>query len=205
MPKPSLKTLLKDLEAEDLREVVAELCKLSPQNKTFVELFLRGSDGVDTDALAAATAAKVRACFFTGADRPKKRPDLAEARRLVTEHERLTADYPAVASEAALAYAEAARAYAEALRERHRYVQQATLDAAVRMLERFVRAALARPATAARFDARVEALARLDPRAPRLVAAFRDRDLARLAPEPTDDGDTYRVEYDHRPTRDDDW
>ena len=44
---PTLAALLKDLDADELREVVHELCKLAPQNRTFVDLFLRGSDDVD--------------------------------------------------------------------------------------------------------------------------------------------------------------
>lgn len=203
MPKPSLKTLLADLEADDLREVVVELCKLNPQNRTFVELFLGGSDVVDTQAVLDAFATRLRACFLARTGSPKKRPDLAEARRLVTEHERLAADFPALAAEASLVYVEAAADYADALRARYRYLQQSTLDAAVRMAERFVRAALERPSIADRLEERFVALARLDPRMGRLVAAYRDRDAARLN-APASDGDGYRVEYDRRAAPDDD-
>lgn len=204
MAKPTLKTLLADLEADDLREVVAELCKLSPQNRTFVDLFLRGSDDADTEAVLAAVDARLRACFLRGA-RPKARPNLAEARRIVTEHERLAADYPALAAEAALLYAEAAAAYAEAMRADYRFVPQSTVEAALRMMERFVRAALARPARNKAFEARAAALAAFHPRMQRLVRALTARDAALLDPEAASEGETYRVVYDQRLARDDEW
>jgi len=204
MPKPSLKTLLADLEADDLREVVVELCRLNAQNRTFVELFLGGSDAVDTQAVLDTFTTRLRTCFLARTGSPKNRPNLAEARRLVTEHERLAADFPALAAEASLVYVEAVADYADALRARYRYLQQSTVDAAVRMAERFVRAVLDRPALADRFEARFLALARLDPRMGRLVAAYRHRDVARLDAPASGEDETYRVEYDRRPVPDDD-
>lgn len=202
---PTLAALLKDLDADELREVVVELCKLSPQNRTFVDLFLRGSDDVDPAAVFDAFDAKLRACFVSRTGRPKQRPDLAEARRLVVEHERLTADHPGLAVEGALRYVEAAAAYADAARERGRFVTTATVDAAVRMYERFVRAALARPSIAERLAPRAEAVVGLDRRLRRLLVALQAGDAAALDPAPEDASDAgYRVEYDRRQSRDDD-
>ncbi len=198
---PTLAALLKALDADELREVVAELCKLSPQNRVFVDLYLRGSDEVDTGAVLDGLSARLRACFLTRGDRPRRRPDLAEARRLVLEHERVAADHPGVAAEGALRYVEAAAAYATAVHARSGFVQTATADAAVRMFERFVRATLARPSLAARLLPRAEALVGLDRRLHRLLAALRSGDAASLDPPPeASDGD-YRVEYDRVPAR----
>lgn len=204
---PTLAALLKDLDADELREVVAELCKLSPQNRTFVDLYLRGSDDVDTAAVVETVETKLRGCFLSRAGRPLRRPDLAEARRLVLEHERLAADHPSLAAEAALVYVEQAAAYAVAVRERGRFVQTATADAAVRMFERAVRAALNRPALAAAFAPRLDAAAEMDRRMRRLMAALNAGDASMLDPDPpADDTSGYRVEYERpaRPARDDD-
>lgn len=213
MPKPTLKTLLAELEADDLREVVIELCKLSPQNKTFVELFLRGSDDVDTAALVRDITARVRACFFTGPTRPKPKPDLAQARKVVTEHERLAADYPRVAAEASIAYVEAVVDYAAALEARYRYVSQATVEAAVRMLERYVRAALARPMMLDAARGRVGPLVPFTYRFGKFLRALQAAD-ASVLDGPDDrppfvafrfhDDETYRVEYDRAPSSGDD-
>ncbi len=190
-----------------MREVVAELCKLNPQNRVFVDLFLRGSDEVDTGALLDGLSARLKACFLTRGARPRRRPGLAEARRLVTEHERLTADHPAVSAEGALLYVEAAAEYAAAVHARRGFVQTATADAAVRMFERFVRAALARPSLAERLLPRAEALHGLDRRFGRLLVALRSGDASDLDArhDPIDD-DSYRIDYIHsgRPTRDED-
>lgn len=191
----ALTALLRDLEADDLREVIAELCKLNPQNRTFVELFLLGSDAVDTGAVLDAFSARLRTCFFSRTQHPRSRPELAEARRLLREHERLAADHPGLAAEGALVYVEAAAAYAAALYERGRYLQTATADAAVRMFERFVRVAIERPALAERLSERARSVAHLDRRMRRLLLALLSRDAAALAPGAAlDDG--YRVEYD---------
>jgi hypothetical protein len=193
---PSLAALLRDLDAEELREVVTELCRLSPQNRTFVDLFLLGSDDVDTAAVLEGVAAKLRACFFSRTQRPRARPDLAEARRLVLEHERLAADHPGLAAEAALVYVEAAADYASALHDRGRFLQTATADAAVRMYERFVRAALTRPALADRLLPRARAVVRLDRRLARLLAALQSGDASALDADAPESGTGYRVVYD---------
>lgn len=202
---PTIAALLKDLGADDLREVVAELCKLSPQNRVFVDLFLRGSDEVDTGAILDTLSAKLRACFLTRGDRPRRRPDLSEARRLVVEHERVAADHPAIAAEGALLYVEAAADYAAAVHARSGFVQTATADAATRMFERFVRAALARPSLAERLLPRAEGLHGLDRRFGRFLVALRSGDASDLdARAAADDG--YRIDYIHdgRPSRGDD-
>ncbi|HYE57788.1 MAG TPA: hypothetical protein VD948_04750 [Rhodothermales bacterium] len=193
---PSLAELLRELDADELREVVTALCKLTPQNRTFVELFLQGSDSVDPGAVLDALTGRLRPCFFSRTQRPLGRPDLAEARRLVIEHERIAADHPALAAEGALVYVELAAAYATGLRERGRFLQTATADAAVRMYERFVRAALARPTLAERLMPRAEAVVGLDRRMRRLLLALQSGDASTLAPEPPEQDPGYRIEYD---------
>ena len=50
-PAKSIKVLLKDLKADELREVIAELCKLSPRNKQFLELYVQGSHEADVSTM----------------------------------------------------------------------------------------------------------------------------------------------------------
>ncbi|HYE57601.1 MAG TPA: hypothetical protein VD948_03805, partial [Rhodothermales bacterium] len=98
--------------------------------------------------------------------------------------------------EGALVYVELAASYATGLRERGRFLQTATADAAVRMYERFVRAALARPTLAERLMPRAEAVVGLDRRMRRLLLALQSGDASTLAPEPPELDPGYRIEYD---------
>ncbi len=67
----SIKALLKDLEPHELREVIVELCKLSPQNKQFVELYVQGSSEAELHAILEDAQKKLHACFYGRSQLPK--------------------------------------------------------------------------------------------------------------------------------------
>ena len=159
MPRATpLRVLLRDLDADALREVVTALCKLTPQNRRYVELFVRGSDAVDTAAVLAEARGKLRACFVATTGRVRPRPDLRRARELVREYERVLGEHPAAAAEVALLYVEAGHD-AVALAETYDgYVTEAFRDALVRMYLRFARGVQGRPALWRPLDDRMKAL-----------------------------------------------
>lgn len=99
-----VKTLLKDLEPNELREVIQELCKLSPKNKQFLELYLQGSDTVDLNSVVEEAKKKVHAYFYGRSLLPKL--DLQSARKVVTEYTKLFKDYPHLIAELKLYYVE---------------------------------------------------------------------------------------------------
>lgn len=100
----SLKALLKDLEPDELREVIVELCKLSPKNKQFLELYLQGSEATDLTALVEEAKMGIHGCFYGRSQFPKL--DLRGARKVVTEYTKLLKDYPARIAELKLYYVE---------------------------------------------------------------------------------------------------
>jgi Family of unknown function (DUF6155) len=100
----SLKALLKDLESEELREVIVELCKLSPKNKQFLELYLQGSGAADLTAIMEEAKAEIHRCFYGRSQFPKL--DLRGARKVVTEYTKLLKDYPEQLAELRLHYVE---------------------------------------------------------------------------------------------------
>jgi hypothetical protein len=100
----SVKALLKDLEPDELREVIVALCKLSPKNKQFLELYLQGSSEADLHAILADAKKKLHACFSGRSQFPKL--DLQGARKVVTEYTKLLKDYPYLVAEVKLYYVE---------------------------------------------------------------------------------------------------
>jgi hypothetical protein len=100
----SIKTLLKDLELEELREVIVELCKLSPKNKQFLELYLQGSEATDLAAIVEEAKIKIHSCFYGHSQFPKL--NLRGARKVVTEYAKLLKDYPHLVAELKLYYVE---------------------------------------------------------------------------------------------------
>jgi hypothetical protein len=103
----SLKTLLKDLEPNELREVITELCKLSPKNRQFVELFLQGSDAANIESIVNEARKKIRLCFFNRNGEFQETTELGKARRIISEYAKLLKDYPKAVTGLKLYYVEA--------------------------------------------------------------------------------------------------
>lgn len=104
MPKrKSVKALINDLEAAELREVIVELCKLTPQNRQFLELFLQSSAEANPEAVVEEAKKKIYG-FLYGRSLPKL--DLRSARKVVTEYSKVLKDYPRAAAELKLYYVE---------------------------------------------------------------------------------------------------
>ena len=100
----SIKTLLKDLDPDDLREIIVELCKLSPKNKQFLELHVQGSAETDLTAILEEAKKKLHSCFYGRSQLPKL--DLRGARKVVTDYTKLLKDYPHLVTELKLYYVE---------------------------------------------------------------------------------------------------
>jgi hypothetical protein len=79
-----IRSLLADLQRDELLEIINELCKLSKQNKQFVEVFVQGSDAVDYSTIVEDAKKKIYGKFFTPSGNPRT-PKLGEARKIVTE------------------------------------------------------------------------------------------------------------------------
>ncbi len=102
----SVKTLIKDLEPDELREVIVELCKLSRQNRQFIDLFLQGSDVASPEPIVEEGKKKIYACFYGRSGFPRDRIDLRGGRRVVSEYGKILKDYPRLATELKLHYVE---------------------------------------------------------------------------------------------------
>ncbi len=79
-----IRSLLADLQRDELLEIINELCKLSKKNKQFVEVFVQGSDAVDYSSIMEGAKKKIYGKFFTPSGNPRT-PKLGEARKIVNE------------------------------------------------------------------------------------------------------------------------
>jgi hypothetical protein len=100
----SIKALLKDLEPEELQEVIVELCNLSPKNKQFLELYLQGSEAADLTSIVEEAKMEIHGSFYGRSQFPKL--DLRSARKVVTEYTKLLKNYPERIAELKLYYVE---------------------------------------------------------------------------------------------------
>ena len=101
--KKSIKTLIKDLQAEELREIVVELSKLSKSNRQFIELYLLGSDEASPEPIFKEAKKNIYNHLY-GRSLPKL--DLRGARKVVTEYGKVLKEYPRWAVELKLYYVE---------------------------------------------------------------------------------------------------
>ncbi len=153
-----LRTLLRDLDADALREVLTAVCALTPQNRRYVELYLSASDAVDVSAALDEARRKLRACFVSTNGRIRAKPDLRRARELVREYERVLGEHPAAAAEVALLYVEAAQDAIACAEADDSNVPPTLDDALVRMYVEFARSVQARPALLTTLGERMTAL-----------------------------------------------
>ena len=100
----STRTLIKDLEPDELREVILELCKLSNKNKQFLALYLQGSEAASPEPVVEEAKQKIKASFYGRGQFPKL--DLRGARSVVSEYGKVLKDYPREVAELKLYYVE---------------------------------------------------------------------------------------------------
>jgi hypothetical protein len=101
---PSVNTLIKDLEANELREVIRELSKLTKKNEQFIKLFLQSSSAVDTETVVSEAKKKVYNFLYGRSMFPKL--DLGNARKTVNEYSKLLREYPSSVADLKLYYVE---------------------------------------------------------------------------------------------------
>jgi len=105
MPKlPSVKSLIKDLAPDELREVIAELCKLYPKNRQFLELHILSSNEANVEAITKEAKKKIYSHLYGNSMFAKI--DLAGARKQVREYSKVLKDYPGQIADLQLYYVE---------------------------------------------------------------------------------------------------
>ncbi|MGM0460599.1 MAG: hypothetical protein ACQERO_14735 [Bacteroidota bacterium] len=105
MPKsPSVKSLIKDLAADDLREVIAELCKLNPKNRQFLELHILSSNEANVESITQEAKKKIYSHLYGNS--MFANIDLAGARKHLREYSKLLKDYPGQIADLQLYYVE---------------------------------------------------------------------------------------------------
>ena len=100
----SVKSLIKNLEPDELREVIQELCKLNPKNRHFVQLYIQGSGEVNLDEVTEEARKKVYNHLYGRSMFPKI--DLGNARKAVNEYAKVLKEYPERVADLKLYYVE---------------------------------------------------------------------------------------------------
>lgn len=101
---PSVKSLIKDLELSELREVITELCKLNPKNRQFLELHILSSNEANVETITEEGKKKIYSHLYGNSMFAKI--DLAGARKQVREYSKLLKDYPGQIADLQLYYVE---------------------------------------------------------------------------------------------------
>ncbi|CAN5311232.1 hypothetical protein BH23BAC3_BH23BAC3_36180 [soil metagenome] len=101
---PSVKSLIKELESDELREVIVELCKLNPKNRQFLQFHIQSSIEVDVESITDEAKDKIYSQLYGRSMFPKI--DLRGARQVIQEYSKLLKDYPRQVAELQLYYVE---------------------------------------------------------------------------------------------------
>lgn len=149
---PTLKSLLMDLEPDELREVITELCKLTPKNRQFVEMFLQGSDATEIAGIIIQAKRRIHACFFEDITRGDGYIDLRGARAIISEHAKLLKGHHQALADLRLFYVETGGA----LTLKYGDIDDPFYTSLLSMFERFRKDILAHPELYPTFRPRAE-------------------------------------------------
>ena len=100
--RPPLQTLIKRADSAQLRQLVGDLCRLSPENRRYVELLLSPGHEADPTEIIAAACKAIEKKFNTYGERV----DLRGARKVVTDTVKVLRGFPLEAAEIKLVYVE---------------------------------------------------------------------------------------------------
>jgi len=98
--------LLKNLEREELIEVLTELIKNDKKNEQFVKLFIKGSDPKHLGEIVGDAKKKIFSQFYTSSHFPKEHVSLRTARSIVMDYSKLLKQAPGGAADIKLYYVE---------------------------------------------------------------------------------------------------
>lgn len=105
MPRsPSIRSLIKNLEPDELREVIVEVSKLDKKNKQFLRLYLQSSRDANVEAITKEAKKKIHSHLYGRSTFPKT--DLKNARKTVNKYSKVLKEYPAQIAELKLYYVE---------------------------------------------------------------------------------------------------
>jgi hypothetical protein len=103
--KKTLKQLIKDLEAEELREIILEAAGLDKKIEKYLRMFIAGSDKTTADDLLAEAYTKINSFFFNRRGFPKV-VKVAEVKSVLNEFANLLQHYPGHTLQLKLKYIE---------------------------------------------------------------------------------------------------
>lgn len=92
--KVSIKSLINDLERNELIEVILELTKISKRNEQFIKMFLQGSNSEHREKIVLEAKEKLKLMFFGRNGFPRDNINLKEAREFVLQHSKILKEHP---------------------------------------------------------------------------------------------------------------
>jgi hypothetical protein len=153
MPRsPSVRSLIKHLEPDELREVIVELSMLSPKNKQFLKLYLQSSDAVDVESVVDEAKKKIHGHFYGRGIFPNV--NLSAARKTVNEYSKILKDYPGPVADLKLYYVEVGTALTNEFGD----MDDRFYSSLVSMFKAFCKQVKAHPACYKQLQGRIDAL-----------------------------------------------
>lgn len=104
--KSGIKSLIKDLEKEELIEIVIELSKISKNNEQFLKLFIQGSNKENREKIIQEVKPKLYSIFFGKNGFPYERINLKIAREIILQYSKIFKEFPESIIELKLYYVE---------------------------------------------------------------------------------------------------
>lgn len=104
--KSGIKSLIKDLERNELIEVILELSKISKKNEQFIKVFIQGSNKEHREKIIKDAESKLKSIFFSRNGYPYDHINLKAAREIITQHSKILKGFPESIIELKLYYVE---------------------------------------------------------------------------------------------------
>jgi hypothetical protein len=105
-PKKSIKQLIKDLEPDELREIITELARVNKKNQNFIRYFIHGINNSGVEELYKDAEQKIFNVFFKRNHIPRSSPAIGTAREVINEFSNYFKDSPEQVISLSLFYSE---------------------------------------------------------------------------------------------------
>jgi len=110
-PKKTIKAILKELEKDELIEIIIEITKINQKNKEFLEIFLNDSDEINFEKFITDAKKKIFRFIFGTSVYANNQLKLREAKKEISDCSKVLKNYPSHIADLKLYYVETCNAF----------------------------------------------------------------------------------------------
>lgn len=150
----NLKSILKNLDNNELMEIIIELSKINVKNKEFLEIFLKSSDEIDFNTIINDAKKKIYVHIYGRSIYSNNCLKLKEAKKVISDNSKILKNYPLYIADLKLYYVETCNDFTKDFGD----ISEQFYDSVISTFDDFCSMILQNPILYGNFKARLEKL-----------------------------------------------